>query len=144
MKRIFHTILTGVVAATIFMSCKKDAASNSTTTFATGAIITQGTWKVTLLKHNGADETTNYTGYQFNFTNGGYAAAIFNGVVTNGSWDTLDDDSQNKLDLKFGTTPPLDHITEDWHVTGASSTMVTMEHVSGGNGGTDYLTIQKL
>jgi hypothetical protein len=145
MKKLINGIAIVIVLVTAFLSCKKnDDNNNSGTTFNTSAIITQGTWKVVLFKDNNVDETSNYTGYQFTFTAGGAAAAISGSVVTNGTWNTFNDDSQNKLELKFGNTPPLDEITEDWHIIGASSSTIQMEHTSGGNGGTDYLTIQKM
>ena len=145
MKKIISGIVMIVIFASLFISCKKDDdSSNSGSTFNTSTIITQGVWKISLFKDNNVDETSNYTGYQFTFTGGGSAVAISGSLVTNGTWSTLNDNSQNKLELKFGTTPPLDEISEDWHVVAASSTTLQMEHVSGGNGGTDYLTIQKL
>jgi len=133
-----------IVFTMFLLSCKKDDDNNSATGFNTSAIITQGVWKVSLFKDNNVDETSNYTGYQFTFTGAGSAAAISGSLVTNGTWNTFNDDSRNKLELKFGSTSPLDELSEDWHIVAASNTTIQLEHVSGGNGGTDYLTLQKM
>jgi hypothetical protein len=54
--------------------------------------------------------------------------------------------SSNGLDviLDFGTAMPFDEFNDDWDVVTYNNTRVELFDVSGGNGGTDYLTFQKL
>ena len=60
-----------------------------------------------------------------------------------GTWSTGTDDSQVKLVLAFSTPAQFADISDDWHVTERTDTKITLQDVSGGNGGTDYLTFEK-
>ena len=145
MKRIISTIALLLLFTTTFISCSKDDNSSSSTTMQTSTVITQGTWKITFFNDSGTDQTANYTGYTFTFVNGGSAAAILGSVVTNGTWNSYNDDSQNKLYLSFGSTPPLSKLKVDWHIVEETSAKIRMEDTSGGgNGTTDYLTIERI
>lgn len=72
--------------ATALLSCKKNDSTSNSNTLQTSAVVTQGTWKITLYNDSGSDETANYTGYTFSFISGGSASAIFGSVVTNGRY----------------------------------------------------------
>ena len=93
---------------------------------------------------NGNDETPHFSGYEFIFSPGGSATASNGSNTVSGTWMTGTDDSQSKLILDFGSTSPFDELNEDWHVLEETSTMIRCEHISGGNGGTDYLTFEKI
>lgn len=147
MKRIASTIALLFLFSTAFVSCTKDnnMSSGGSSTTATSTIITQGTWKVTYFNDSGTDETGNYTGYMFTFVSGGSAGAILGSIVTNGIWNSYNDNSDNKLYLSFGSTPPLSKLKADWHIVEKTSIKIRMEDTSGGgNGTTDYLTLEKI
>jgi len=146
MKRIVSAIAILFLFAPTFISCSKDNnSSSSTTTMQTSTVITQGTWKITYYNDSGTDQTANFTGYTFTFVSGGSAGAILGSVVTNGTWNSYNDDSQNKLYLNFGSTAPLIKLKTDWHIVEETNTKLRMEDTSGGgNGTTDYLTIERL
>jgi hypothetical protein len=138
---IFALLLTGIA----FTSCSKDSATTAGTTVATSIILVQGTWKVTYFNDSGTEGTANYNGYIFSFVSGGSVSIINGSIVYNGTWTTHSDDSQNKLYMNFGvTTSPMAELEKDWHIVEKTSTKLRMEDVSGGAGGTDYLTIERI
>ncbi|MEO8146348.1 MAG: hypothetical protein ABI723_01860 [Bacteroidia bacterium] len=139
MKNIFS--ISVLVLMMIVTSCKKDDNSNSTPSI--GSTVQQGKWKVTSYIDSGNDETNHYTNYEFQFNSDGTVAAIKTGSTINGTWSNGNDDSQQKLYLSFSTSP-FDELNDDWHITSQSSSQIKLEDVSGGNGGTDYLTFEKI
>ncbi|MGF2414382.1 hypothetical protein [Ferruginibacter sp.] len=143
MKKIISLTTITFLLATFFIACKKDDTSSSTT-LQTSALVTQGIWRITYYNDSGIDETSNFTGYTFTFTSGGSVTAISGSIATNGTWNSYNDDSQNKLYLEIGSTPPLDELKGDWHITEKTSVKIKLEDVSGGGSGTDYLTFEKL
>lgn len=113
-------------------------------------VVKSGTWRITLYKDSDNDETSNFTGYTFTFGSSSVLTAT-DGVNTySGSWsvtsdNSLDDSPSNDLDfnIAFATPPNFEELTEDWNILEFTSTKVRLVHVSGGNGGTDYLTFEK-
>ncbi|MBP6334523.1 MAG: hypothetical protein KA444_03550 [Bacteroidia bacterium] len=104
----------------------------------------QGQWKITYFNDSGNDETAHFTGYSFQFNSNGTVTATKGSTIVNGTWSDGNDNSTPKLVLNFGTTVKFDELNEDWHITQQSSTMIKLEHVSGGNGGTDLLYFEKI
>lgn len=141
MKRSIYVLLILIS----FVACKKDdnsSSSNSQTVL--NSTVQQGTWKVTSYINSGTDETNHFAGYEFHFNSGGVLTAVKSGNTTNGTWSSGTDDSQLKLIINFGTTDPLQKLNDDWHVTQQSTSIIKLEDVSGGNGGIDYLTFEKI
>lgn len=135
-KYLSISILLLLIAA---MSCKKD----DDTTVPLNTNIQDGVWKITLYESNGNDETNHYSDYQFQFSSNGTVTASKTGNSVSGTWSTTTDDSQEKLVLTF-TVSPFDELNNDWHILNQSASTVELEDVSNGNGGTEYLTFQKL
>ena len=129
-----------IIGALAFVSCNKDDDSNTSSNVIN--IIQQGSWKITLYNDNGVDELYYFTGYSFTFSNG-TATASKNSISVVGTYSSGVDDSQNKLYLDFAANVPFNEITNDWHIIEETSTKIRLEDVSGGNGGTDYLTFEK-
>jgi hypothetical protein len=123
-------------------SCQTDNSVSLLQTQVTNTV-QSGNWKITLFQDDATVETSNYTGYVFNFATNNVATAVKNSVTTTGTWQTGTDDSKVKLILNFGTSSPLDELAEDWRVLERTDTKIVLEHVSGGNGGTDKLTFEK-
>lgn len=124
------------------VSCKKDKSSSSST-ISVSSIVAQGKWKVTFYENSGTNETSNFNGYEFLFNSNGTVSATKSSTVINGNWSDGNDDSQLKLVLTFSVSPFSD-LNDDWHIIEKSSTVIKLEDVSGGNGGTDYLTFEKI
>ena len=60
--------------------------------------------------------------------------------------DTNDDSPSNDLDFNILFTSPTnfsDELSDDWDILSRTDTKVELVDVSGGNGGTDYLTFEK-
>ncbi len=144
MKKIFLAL---TVLAIGFTACKKSDNNNSSsvTTTAVNSTVTSGTWRVTFFSNNGTNETSNYGGFNFTFVANGTVAAANSLFAVNGTWSTLVDNSKVKLTMNF-PTPTVNaflELNQDWEVTARTDIKITMQHVSGGAGGTDYLTIEK-
>ena len=121
-------------------SCKKDekiSPSNSST------VLQDTNWKVTLFSEDGVNETSYFSGYTFDFMDGGVVKATSGSNTVNGTWATRDDSGKTKLDLNFDDVNNFDELDEDWEILTQSSTKIELKHVSGGNGGTDLLTFEK-
>jgi hypothetical protein len=112
--------------------------------------VNTGNWRVTFYEDSGTNETTNFTNYNFTFGSGNVLTAS-NGTNTYlGTWSVTSDDSgddspSNDLDFNIAFTSPqifLD-LKEDWNIISYTSTKIQLIHVSGGNGGTDYITFEK-
>ena len=56
-----------------------------------------------------------------------------------------DDDDYGDVDFNivFSTPADFEELTEDWHIISISNTKIELTHVSGGNGGTDFLTFER-
>lgn len=139
MKKILSISILALVM--IVTSCKKDDNSNSTPSI--NSTIQQGKWRVASYIDSGNNETNHYTGYEFQFNSNGTVVATKQGSSVSGTWSNGNDDSQQKLILNFSTTP-FDELNDDWHIVSQSSSQIGLEDVSGGNGGTDYLTFDKI
>ncbi|MEL6811710.1 MAG: hypothetical protein AAFP76_10275 [Bacteroidota bacterium] len=102
-----------------------------------------GNWFVASYLDDGFDETGDYAGYTMDFNaTDGTVTATNGGNTNNGTWQVLSAGSTLLLD--FGTDFPFDEFNDDWDVLSASETQVVLQDVSGGGGGTDTLTLQKL
>jgi len=108
-----------------------------------------GTWRITKFVDSGNDETNHFSGYNFTFTSNGDLTAS-NGVNNySGTWSITDsnsnDDSPDDLDFNifFNLTNDFEDLVDDWDILTQTSTRIELKDVSGGNGGTDYLTFEK-
>lgn len=141
-KRLLHLIATAFFM--LFASCKKDDNLSSSSYSPTVGIVTQGQWQVTSFTENGLDHTNHYTGHSFMFASSGTLSATNGSVSASGSWSTATEDSQQKLVLNFNSTPTFSELNSDWHILTQTANKLTLEDVSGGGSGTDYLTFEKL
>lgn len=125
------------------LSCTKkdDATTNSTSTVTN--TVTKGNWRITYYWDTDHEETNNFLGYSFTFkTNGTVTASKGTNSLT-GTWSTGNDDSNAKLILSFPSPNDFLEISDDWQVLERTDIKIKLQDVSGGNGGTDYLTFEK-
>ncbi len=132
-----HFLMAGLLLFSL-ASCKKDSKSS------VNSIIQDGKWRVTLFSSNGNDETSHYSGYQFSFDNNGSVSAINGSSTVSGTYSDGNDDSQTKLVLNFSSHPTFSELNSDWAIIEKTTSLLRLEDVSGGNGGTDLLTLEKL
>ncbi|CAM3303590.1 hypothetical protein [Aequorivita lipolytica] len=107
-------------------------------------ILKDGQWFVQSYIDDGDDETNDYSGYILTFNTDGSVIAENSSNTITGTWSVVN--SSNGLDviLDFGTAMPFDEFNDDWDVDTYTTTRVELFDISGGNGGTDYLTFEKL
>ena len=141
-KYIKQATLLLLISMFFSVGCKKDDNSSSNSTSVLNNTIQQGAWRITYFNDSDNDQTNHYTGYTFQFISNGTVTATNNGSNLSGTWSNGNDDSTAKLVLNFSVNP-FAELNDDWHVTQQTSTIIKLEHVSGGNGGTDYLTFEK-
>jgi len=141
MKALRLSIVFFVLFILALNGCKKD---DNPVNSSSGIkeILTSGTWRVTYF-FDDKDETTHFTGYNFTFLNNGTVTASNNTTTVNGTWNTGTDDSNNKLYLNFVSNSTFEELNEDWRVIEKMNAKIRLEHISGGGGGTDYLTFEK-
>lgn len=116
--------------------------------------IQQGTWVVSSYIDNGNDETIDFTTFRFTFNQDGSLQVMdLISSSTNqftGQWSITDsnsnDDSIDDLDFNvtFNVGNKLDDLTDDWDIVSQSETEIKLVDVSGGSGGTDYVTFSKI
>jgi hypothetical protein len=104
-------------------------------------------WRITKYIDSGNDELNHFTGFNFTFGENNTLSAS-NGTNTyTGTWSVTNniDDSQDNLEFNifFASPPDFQELSDDWDIIFQSSTKIELIDISGGNGGTDYLTFEK-
>ncbi len=142
--------ISSLICALSLVSCNED--DNISTVSMKNQVeinLVGGTWRIASFIDSEKDETHHFTGYDFTFNASGLLNAT-NGVNNyDGIWSVTDsnsnDDSQDDLDLNiyFNLTNDFEDLNDDWDFISQSSTIIELVDVSGGNGGTDYLTFEK-
>lgn len=101
-----------------------------------------GTWFVNFLEENGTDHTANFNEYEFTFFGNGSATAVSNSNTINGFWTAQNGSGNLDFILNFDTNTNYDfaELNDDWDVLEATQIIIRLSDVSGGGGGTDYLT----
>jgi hypothetical protein len=119
--RILSSLL---IAMTVFASSCLTGGSDSTT----GQVVTSGTWKVTLFTDSGNDETSDFAGYTFTFTDGGTLSAVKNGVTKTGTWSVNNSSNKFNIDLgpKIDSNKPLGELTDDWKILSNTETVIRL------------------
>lgn len=148
--KTFFTMLTGLMISLSVVSCfgsDDDNHNDDDDGGSTGQVIVEGSWKVTFFEEDGSNQTVHFDNYEFNF-NQDHSLTAGNGSTTqNGTWNTGNDDSNNKLIIDFPAAPeddPFEEISEDWQIIAKTTVKIELKHVSGGDGSIDYLTFEKL
>lgn len=117
-------------------------------------ISTDGTWVASSYIDNGDDETADFTTFRLTFLESGVLNATdllsSNSNPYAGSWsitdsNSNDDDNLADLDfnINFNVSNKLDDLSDDWDIISYTDTEIKLIDVSGGGGGTDYLTLSK-
>lgn len=138
---------------TIVSSCTDEddsAVNNSVDPTPVINAVNTGTWRVTFYEDSGVDETSNFSGYNFSFGAGNILSAT-NGTNTYlGTWsvtsdNSMDDSPSNDLDFNIAFSAPVNfaELTDDWNIVSYTTAKIELIHVSGGSGGTDYITFEK-
>lgn len=138
-------LLCGVIG---FSSCKKkeNKEMNDVQEY-----VQSGTWKMTKFIDSGDDELYHFSSYTFTFSESGTVTASNGTNNYSGTWsitksNSSDDDNDNSdldFNIQFNLTNNFEDLNDDWDIISHSKTKIELIDVSGGNGGTDYLTFEK-
>lgn len=145
----------------LFIGCSSDD-SNSNSDDNTSAdlireIAVEGTWRISYFFDSDEDETSNFTGYVFTFGADGTLTAVKGTTSVVGDWSIVDDSSNSSSDddgnssddddfnifFPVPDTNDFEDLNDDWDIISYSATKIELTDVSGGNGGTDFLTFEK-
>lgn len=150
-RKSIRIIIMALLAGTIAMaSCtKEDSLTDSQVIEEMQSNVRAGTWRITRFIDSGTDETNHFLGYNFTFGSNGVLNAS-NGVNSyTGTWSITDgnsnDDNPADLDFNifFNLTNDFEDLNDDWEIIARADARIELKDVSGGNGGTDYLTFEK-
>ncbi len=149
-KNVKITILACLFCLFTLVACKKkDDTPTSTIQSTVQTNVQSGTWRITKFIDSGTDETSHFTGYNFSFKVTGVLNASNGTNSYDGTWGITDsnsnDDTQDDLDfnINFNLTNDFQDLNDDWDFISQSATKIELIDVSGGGGGTDYLTFEK-
>jgi hypothetical protein len=112
-------------------------------------IVNNGTWRITYYYDTNSEKTSTFSGYNFTFGSSNAITATNATNNYNGIWSVTDsnsnDDSLSDLDFNIAFVSPAQfmELSDDWEIIEKSATLIKLKDVSGGNGGTDYLTFTK-
>lgn len=139
-----------VISLTVSMvSCSKDDSSNPNNTSAnqTAEIAQSGDWEITYFFDTDKDETSNFRGYTFKFNGDGSLVATNGSTTVRGNWSvTNDSDSSGSdfnINFQVSDSSDFDDLNDDWDIIKVTDRLIELIDISGGNGGTDYLTFLK-
>lgn len=165
MKNIKKAATVLLVGALLFVTvgCSKDDSNDATNNNNGNSadqvreIATNGTWRVTYFFDTDQEETSNFNGYTFTFGEDGTLTAVNGNTTVTGSWSVLDDSSNSSSDDDGNSTDDDDFnilfpvpesndfedLNDDWDIISVTANKIELTDVSGGNGGTDFLTFTK-
>ena len=157
----------GIIVGLIVMTCllslyscsKSDNATNDTsnsTAELVANVAKSGTWEVTYFYDSDHEETSNFSGFSFTFNEGGTLVAVDGTTTVTGTWSITDNsgsssdddgsssDNDNDFNIFFTSPDTFEDLSDDWDIISISNDKIELIDVSGGNGGTDYLTFTKM
>jgi hypothetical protein len=116
MKKIIPA-LTIIILALSFNSCTKDSVTppNNTTP-------PSGQWRVSYYWDK-KDETSNFSGYSFDFLSAGVLKATKGAAVVNGTWS----ETSTRFNIDFGADPVLSDINGNWLKTEKTDTSLKLK-----------------
>jgi hypothetical protein len=148
----FSVVMAMLFVLTTSSMCSDDddsPSSNSNNPSEVINIVNNGTWRITYFYDTDQEETNNYAGYNFTFGANNVLTATNGTNDYEGNWSVTnggsDDDNPNDLDfnISFSTPVQFEKLSDDWDIIEKSATVIKLRDISGGNGGTDYLTFTK-
>lgn len=152
-KNVYYFGMAALLGLTMATSCAGDddgaAPSGSNPQPVINAAM-QGSWRVAYF-FDDSDRTAQFTNCVFTFEEGNQLKATYGASTYTGSWsvttsDSDDDHPHDDLDFNIGFSSPaaFAELSDDWDIHSYSATKIELVDVSGGNGGTDYLTFEKI
>ncbi len=160
--KLIKKISSVVLIALVMFACSSDDSNNNNNDNGNSAdqvreIATNGTWRVSYFFDSDEDETSNFNGYTFTFGEDGMLTAIKGTTTVVGTWSVQDDSSNSSSDddgnstddddfnifFPVPDTNDFEDLNDDWDIISVTANKIELTDVSGGNGGTDFLTFVK-
>jgi hypothetical protein len=90
-----------------------------------------GNWTVSYFFDSGKDETSDFSGYSFDFNSNGVLTASGNGNTFTGAWwigsnSSDDDNSSNKLNISITGNYAMDELQDDWLIESLTSNEIRL------------------
>jgi hypothetical protein len=153
MKKVFIWI----IAAAFMIGCDDDDNSGNNNSEKKASVentASNGQWRITYFLEDDAEETNNFSIYIFEFGDSNMLTATNGSNNVVGTWSITSDDNSNDdnngtfddIDFNISFTSPADfqELSEDWEIISMSENKIELQHVSGGDGSTDLLTLEKI
>lgn len=161
MKNQIRISLTFIVASLLVFGCAKNSddvsgEATSVTAVQVENFAQNGDWRISYFYDTDQDETGNFSGYSFSFNENGALVAVNGNTTVTGTWSITDNsgsstdddgsssDNDNDFNIFFASPDEFDDLSDDWDIISISDLKIELIDVSGGNGGTDYLTFEKI
>ena len=141
-KHLFFPLLLLCVFLTQSCSRSGDDTVSTTTTAQTQAVST-GTWRVTLFTDSGKDETSDFSGYSFQFNSNGSLTATKGNTTKTGTWSIGSSSNKFNIDLgaKTDSNKPLGELTDDWRIVSITGSEIKLADDNAASG--EALTFSK-
>ncbi|QNJ98083.1 hypothetical protein [Constantimarinum furrinae] len=149
-----------VISWVLVVACSTDDSSNPNSASADQIAETamSGSWEITYFYDSDKVETGDFSGFSFTFHDDGSLVAVNGNTTVTGTWSVSnssssssdDDGSSNSSSADFNIFFPVpesnkfEDLNDDWDIISVSQNEIKLIDVSGGNGGTDYLTFTKI
>ncbi|MGZ0016526.1 hypothetical protein [Yeosuana sp. AK3] len=153
----FYSLLLMLSFSLMSSTCSSDddvnSNNNSQTIQQIETLIQSDQWLITNYVDSGQDETNNFSGYSFTFGADNSLTANNGTNTIVGTWSIIDssssdDDSNSSNDIDFNifflSPSNFNELSEDWEIVSRTNSKIELIHISGGNGGTDNLTFEKI
>lgn len=88
------------------------------------------TWKISLFIEDYDNETSDFAGYGFTFSNDGTVEAQKGSTTRNGTWGTYMDDGQTEFWMSFPYNDYFDELSDDWYLKINTSEKIRFEYGS--------------
>ncbi len=155
MKILLKAVLAIFIYTGLAMSCNKDddnSQQQNTTIAQTKNTAQSGSWKITYFFDSDQNETDHFAGYVFTFNENGSLVAIKGSTRVTGTWSVTDSNSSDDdgglsdvdFNIFFASPADFEDLSDDWDIISVSNSKIELTDVSGGNGGTDFLTFEKI
>lgn len=138
MKSFTQILAIAMIVASTACSKTDDSAAPSDLSVTVKQDIITDTWVISSYTDNGKNETSNYSGYTFTFSDNGALAASAAGITYNGTWSigsghSGSDDSghqsgdDNKLIITISGNYQMEELTDDFQIVSMSQNEITLK-----------------
>ena len=113
--------------------------------------VQEGAWKIISFIDSGDDETYHFANFKFTFNENGVILADNGDIVYEGTWSISDSnsnddspDSDVDFNIFFNLSNEFEELNDDWDIISRTDNKIELIDISGGNGGTDILTFERM